>query len=122
MSHWMTAMRVITYVLLLSAIILAVTAVSLQRGLLTGGVTTLLAIETKANNPTHIVPGIPYVIGDQYAKQVCISSREGRPLPPFIVPAGQVAVPNTSTQIIKAGIPFVIQDGYSTELCISSHG
>lgn len=37
--------------------------------------------------PQHIQAGIPFVMRDQYSTQVCVSSRSGQPLPPFIVPS-----------------------------------
>jgi hypothetical protein len=37
-------------------------------------------------SPQQVHAGIPFIVRDQYGTQVCISSRSGQTLPPFVVP------------------------------------
>ena len=81
---------------------------------------SLMASDPKVGAPSRIVRGMPYVIGDQFSNQVCVSSRDGHPLPPYIMPAGRLFYTLKRAQYIHAWIPFTVQDGYSTQLCISN--
>jgi hypothetical protein len=72
--------------------------------------------------PSHIQAGVPFIVRDNYATQVCISTRSGKPLPPFITPPGQFDVVLQGPVRVQAWVPFEVQDSYGSQICISSRG
>jgi hypothetical protein len=72
--------------------------------------------------PVDVYAGIPFVIHDGYATQLCISSHSGRPLPSFVVPvaASRSSSLHAAPARVQAGMPFVVHDGWSTLLCVST--
>jgi hypothetical protein len=72
--------------------------------------------------PTYVYAGIPFVIHDGYATQLCISNRSGRSLPPFVVPApvSSIGSLRVAPAHVQAGTPFLVHDGWSTQLCAST--
>jgi hypothetical protein len=86
-----------------------------------------------AGAPGYVQAGLPFVVRDGYATQVCISSHSGRPLPPFVAPADafspdmpfdafSTGMPLGGQQRIGAGIPFTVNDSFGTVLCMSTRG
>ncbi len=86
-----------------------------------------------AGAPGYVHAGLPFVVRDGYATQFCISSHSGRPLPPFVAPAGafstgmpfdsfSTGTPLDGQQRIDAGIPFTVDDSFGTVLCMSTRG
>lgn len=76
-----------------------------------------------AYTPTHVLAGVPFVIHDENGAQMCISSRAGHPLSPYILPMSTVRylAPRRIGQTVHAGIPVVLHDGYATLVCVSSY-
>jgi hypothetical protein len=70
---------------------------------------------------SHVSAGVPYVLRDQYSTLICVSSRSGRPLPPFIAPDNGIGSPPSGTPRIGAWMPFVARDATSTQICVSDH-
>lgn len=70
----------------------------------------------------YVYAGVPFVVHDRYATQICISSRSGRPLPPFVSPALNFAAGGvrSAPASVHAGIPFVVRDGHSMQICVST--
>ncbi len=97
-------------------------AVTHVRSLLVAAV--VLADMRGSGAPTYVYAGIPFVVHDRYATQLCISSRSGRPLPPFVVPAPLSSFGSLSAAParVQGGMPFVVRDGRSTQLCVSTRG
>ena len=76
------------------------------------------------NAPSYVHAGVPFVVRDSHATQVCVSSQSGRPLLPFVVPAGQhsgVMAAHTAGDV-HAGMPFVVRDTNGTQVCVSTQG
>jgi hypothetical protein len=75
------------------------------------------------STPEHVLAGVPFVLHDGSGSQVCISSRAGRPLSPYVLPMSTVRFlsPQRIGQIVHPGIPVVLHDGYATLICISSY-
>ena len=72
--------------------------------------------------PNHVSAGVPLTVRDTHGIQICISSRDGRPIAPFIIPlatARGIAHIRLDTQI-HPGVPFVLRDGYGALVCLSS--
>ena len=74
------------------------------------------------NVPAHVQAGLPFVVRDSYATQVCISSRSGQPLPPFVAPADRFSfgAPTLAPTYVQAGVPFMLQDSNGTQICVST--
>ncbi|HWE60545.1 MAG TPA: hypothetical protein VHB98_02430 [Chloroflexota bacterium] len=74
--------------------------------------------------PSYVQAGLPFVVRDSYAAQVCISTSSGRPLLPFLVPVGQTSVITAAgaTGDVQAGVPFVVRDSNGTQVCVSTKG
>jgi hypothetical protein len=74
--------------------------------------------------PDYVYADVPFVVHDRYATQICISSRSGRPLPPFVSPALRFGAGGVSPapDSVHAWIPFVVRDGHSTQICVSTRG
>ena len=74
--------------------------------------------------PSYVYAGVPFVVRDSYGTQICVSTRAGQPLPPFVVPAGQNGAgwATGGTGTVQAGVPFVVQDHNGTQVCISTRG
>ena len=76
-----------------------------------------------ASAPGYVHAGVPFIVRDGYAAQLCISSRSGRPLPPFVVRADAFGgIQPDGLQHVDAGIPFVVKDSFGTTLCVSTRG
>jgi hypothetical protein len=74
--------------------------------------------------PGSVHAGVPFVVRDGYATQLCISSHSGRALLPFVVSAGAVdnGMQLDEPRRVAAGIPFTVEDGIGTTLCVSTRG
>jgi hypothetical protein len=73
--------------------------------------------------PTFVQAGIPFVVRDGYATQVCVSTRSGRLLPPFVGPADPLdaGVAPDRSATVQVGVPFVVH-GDGTQICVSTRG
>jgi hypothetical protein len=75
------------------------------------------------SGPGYVYAGVPFVVRDSYATQLCIASHSGRALPPFVGPADGVGgTQPDGEQRVDAGIPFTVEDGFGTTLCVSTRG
>jgi hypothetical protein len=74
--------------------------------------------------PGYVHAGVPFIVRDGYAAQLCVSSHSGRPLPPFVTPAGAFSsgMQPDEPRRVAAGIPFTVEDGSGTTLCVSTRG
>jgi hypothetical protein len=74
--------------------------------------------------PAYVHAGVPFVVRDAYASQLCMSSRSGRPLLPFILPATQLdgGTPASGTADVQAGVPFMVRDANGVQVCVSTRG
>jgi hypothetical protein len=87
---------------------------------------TAVAIAVASRNagesaPDYVHAGVPFIVRDAYAAQLCISARSGRPLPPFVT-CVDAQGSGDGLQRVDAGIPFRVNDGSGTTLCVSSRG
>lgn len=76
-------------------------------------------------NGGYVLAGVPFIMRDDYATQMCVSSRAGRLLPPLVLPPEPFSshVTHIITYMrVRAWVPFMVQDGKSMQLCISSKG
>lgn len=68
--------------------------------------------------------GIPFMVHDVYATQLCVSTESGRLLTPIVVsaanPIGNLSILRGTAETVHANIPFVVRDAYGTQVCISS--
>jgi hypothetical protein len=74
--------------------------------------------------PEYVHAGVPFLVRDSYATQICISTRSGRPYLPFVAPAswfGSGGYAGTPASV-QAGKPFVVRDQLGSQYCISSRG
>ena len=88
---------------------------------------TLAAPQFLANGtPVTVGAGIPFVVHDSYATQVCVSSGSGRLLTPIVVSPQDPVLLSTyfrnKAQVVTADLPFVVRDAHGTQICISSRG
>jgi hypothetical protein len=74
--------------------------------------------------PGYVHADVPFIVRDGYAAQLCVSSHSGRPLLPFVAPAGAVGsgMQPDESRHVAAGIPFTVEDGVGTTLCVSTRG
>lgn len=83
----------------------------------------ILADAGSLAEPTYVQAGVPFVVRDNYATLLCISTRAGQPLQPFIAP-GTWPTWDTSygaPMHVQAGVPFTVHDGKGgSQLCIST--
>jgi hypothetical protein len=83
----------------------------------------ILAESNAFIEPSYIQAGVPFIVRDNYATLLCISTRAGQPLQPFISPGNwPVWIANEHAPIhVQAGVPFTVQDGKGgTQMCIST--
>jgi hypothetical protein len=74
--------------------------------------------------PLRVHAGVPFVIRDRYATQICVSSHDGEPLPPFVLPTDGQS-PGVVLRLggqVQALVPFVVRDRNGTQVCVSSRG
>jgi hypothetical protein len=103
-------------------IAIALAAFSGQRGLFAAELAVFQATDPKTGRSGLITPGIPYVARDSYGTQICVSSRQGHAVPPFIVPSEQPAYGSFGIRMVQPWVPFIVRDNYSTQVCVSSRG
>lgn len=73
--------------------------------------------------PGYVQAGVPFMVRDGYATQICVSTHAGRPLLPFVTPSATFgAAARREPDHVHAGVPFTVQDGHGTQICISSRG
>jgi hypothetical protein len=82
----------------------------------------VLAEGSGTGAPASVHAVVPFVVHDSYAIQVCISSRSGRPLLPFILPADSFGAGThaTATADVRAGVPFLVRDANGMQVCVST--
>ena len=85
---------------------------------------TVLDEFTSMKATSYVHAGVPFLVQDKYAIQLCISTRSGQPLPPFILPANQpnAFIAARTSREVQAGVPFVLQDSNGTQICVSTRG
>jgi hypothetical protein len=115
-------MRLALSISLAVSIIIALAAFSGQRGLFAAELAVFQAPDPKTGHLGQVTPGVPYVVRDGYGMQICVSSRQGHAIPPFIVPAEQPAYSPIGVRLVQPWVPFIVHDGYSTQVCVSSRG
>ena len=76
-----------------------------------------------SRTPSYVHAGVPFVVHDETGVQLCVSSRAGRPLAPYMLPmpTARYLTPRRLGQTVHAGIPVVLHDGYATLVCVSSY-
>jgi hypothetical protein len=76
--------------------------------------------------PVTVNAGIPFIVHDSYATEVCVSSGSGRLLTPIVVSAGDPVFNSLyfrdKAVAVQADMPFVVRDVHGTQICISSRG
>ena len=90
-----------------------------------GGARLAAAITDIAPGGAHYVhAGFPFAVNDGNGTQICISSRSGRSLPPFVVPPSDLHFSTYASAgmrlNVQADVPFVIHDTNGTQICIST--
>ena len=74
--------------------------------------------------PDYVHAGVPFIVRDHYATQICVSTRSGRPLLPFVSPVPRYTF-NTGSGAparVRAGVPFEVRDNNGVQICISTRG
>jgi hypothetical protein len=82
-----------------------------------------IAAVTPGSGTYFVHAGIPFTVNDGNGTQICISSRSGRSLPPFVVPSSdpRFSITTYGRAInVQADVPFVIHDSNGTQLCVST--
>jgi hypothetical protein len=123
-SYMEHAMRIVSHLLIWSLVTLGVLVPTLMLEPPGSLYATVLGDGAGTSVPDHVHAGVPFVVRDSYASQVCISSRSGRPLPPFVLPPTQFGVgsPASGTADVRAGVPFVVRDANGIQVCVSTRG
>jgi hypothetical protein len=118
------AMRITSLILIGSIASLVVVALTAVYWVVGRGYAAVLTRVGSIGAPSYVHAGVPFWVRDSYATQICISTRSGRPLLPFVAPAvrfGSGASAGTPANI-QAGMPFVVRDQLGSQYCISSRG
>jgi hypothetical protein len=118
------AMRIASHLLIWSLLTVGVLVPTVLLKPVSWRYATALGDAVLANPPSFVLAGVPFVVRDGYATVLCISSRSGRPLPPFVVPAGQYSVVTVAgaNGDVHAGVPFVVRDTNGWQVCVSTRG
>ncbi len=114
-------MRTVRRAMLYSLLTLGIVAVAVLHG--AAGVPSLAALgDLKSiSTPTYVYAGVPFMVQDGYATQLCISSRSGWLLPPFVVSAAlSASAPPGSASEVRAYVPFMVHDHTGTQICVST--
>jgi hypothetical protein len=114
-------MRIIAHILLGS---IAGIALAGLHWVLGTGYPAMLALIGSTGAPSYVHAGVPFLVRDSYATLICISTRSGRPFPPFVAPSPRsgLGVDSGTPAYVRAGIPFVVRDRLGSQYCISSRG
>jgi hypothetical protein len=99
--------------LIVTLFIIRLNAVSLRYG-------AVLSNLTGREVPAYIQAGVPFTTHDNYATQMCISTRSGQLLSPFVTPPGQSGA--VAPAHVQAWVPFMVHDRHGTQICISTRG
>ena len=106
---------------LYSLLTLGIIAVAVLHG--AAGVPSLAALGDlrSISTPTYVYAGVPFMVQDSYATQLCVSSRSGWFLPPFVVSGARFGgTPTGSPSEVRAYVPFMVHDHGGTQVCVST--
>jgi hypothetical protein len=110
-------MRIARYLLIWSLVTCGLALVALHRPVALKYAATLGDL-ARTSTPADIAAGVPFVVRDSYATQICVSTRAGQPYPPFVAPADSST--GGSYERVQAGVPFLVRDRTGTQVCIST--
>ncbi len=117
-------MRTVRYAILCSLLTLSFVTFAVLHG--AAGVRSIAALSDLApmSTPTYVYAGVPFVVRDSYATQICVSTHPGRLLPPFVVSADSLytSAPSGSSPDVQALVPFMVHDHNGTQICVSTRG